>query len=115
MILITWLVLLLATFVAAFEQSTQGIQDLVKRRLPNHVDDFAFRLTGNQSVPAVSSTNVVNDRYTISSTQSGKILVEGNSPIALASGQVFDLYCSKTTHVLTISKTTSIFDGCSPC
>jgi alpha-N-acetylglucosaminidase len=68
-------------------QSTQGILDLVRRRLPNHVDNFEFRLFGNGTGQARSnSTNPANDNYIVSSTRDGKILVEGNSLIALASG-----------------------------
>lgn len=58
----------------------------MKRRLPNHVDDFTFCLLGNSTLPIISSTELVNDEYKISSTAEGKILVEGNSQIALASG-----------------------------
>jgi len=64
-------------------QSTQGILDLVQRRLPDHVDDFEFQLlasgTGNNSKP-------VNDNYIISSTTDAKILIQGNSLSALSSG-----------------------------
>jgi len=71
---------------AVTAQSTQGILDLVKRRLPNNVDDFEFRLTGNESYPISTAIRAFNDEYTVSSTPDGKILVEGNSIIALASG-----------------------------
>ena len=64
-------------------QSTQGILDLVQRRLRNHVNDFEFQLlvdgTGNSTKPN-------NDNYIVSSQTDGKILVEGNSLSALASG-----------------------------
>ena len=75
-----WITYLIFGTVA---QSTQGILDLVQRRLPDHVDDFEFRLlasgTGNSSRP-------VNDNYVISSTTDAKILVQGNSLSALSSG-----------------------------
>jgi alpha-N-acetylglucosaminidase len=64
-------------------QSTQGILDLVQRRLPKHVDDFEFRILANGTE---NSTKSVNDHYTLSSTADGKILVEGNSLSALSSG-----------------------------
>lgn len=84
---LSWLTIcLFGVIVEASAQSTQGIVGLVKRRLPSHVDDFTFQLTVNRTVPAISSTNATNDEYVISSTGAGKIHVEGNSPIALASG-----------------------------
>jgi alpha-N-acetylglucosaminidase len=64
-------------------QSTQGILDLVERRLLNHVDDFEFGFLANGTG---NSTKPSNDYYIISSTTDGKILVEGNSLSALASG-----------------------------
>ena len=73
---------------SALSHSTQGIEDLVKRRLPNHIDIFKFVLTGNQSVPANSVLNATNDVYKVSSLPEGEILIEGSSPIALATGCV---------------------------
>lgn len=79
------ILLAVAGCVAASTPSTDGILNLVKRRLPDHVDHFEFRLVGNiTKLPVVATPP--NDEYTISSTRDGKILVEGNSPIALASG-----------------------------
>ena len=77
---------LMTAVIAVRAQSTQGILDLVKRRLPDHVDGFEFRLTGNETFPISTAIRAVNDEYTVSSTPEGKILVEGNSAIALASG-----------------------------
>jgi alpha-N-acetylglucosaminidase len=71
--------------VTATSQSIQGILDLVRRRLPDHVGDFEFRLVGNGSASS-SVTTKENDQYSVSSTAGGKILVEGSSLIALASG-----------------------------
>ncbi|KAF4628191.1 hypothetical protein G7Y89_g9960 [Cudoniella acicularis] len=82
-ICLTWS---LTAILTAAAQSTQGIQDLVKRRLPNHVNEFEFLLTCNETTPISTAIREVNDNYTISSTAGGKILVEGNSLIALASG-----------------------------
>ncbi len=67
-------------------QSTQGIIDLVARRMPNHLDAFEFELTNNENLPIGSSSELVNDDYLVSSTAEGKIHVEGNSLSALASG-----------------------------
>jgi alpha-N-acetylglucosaminidase len=64
-------------------QSTNGILDLVQRRLPKHVDDFEFRVLANGTE---NSTKAVNDNYVVSSTSDGKILVEGNSLSGLSSG-----------------------------
>ena len=81
--LIVWA---LAAIATATTQSTDGILNLVKRRLPSHVDDFTFHLLGNQTGPITSATNATNDQYTVFSISPGKIQIEGNSPIALASG-----------------------------
>ncbi|KUJ18115.1 putative alpha-N-acetylglucosaminidase [Mollisia scopiformis] len=76
--------------------STQGIVDLVARRMPNHVDFFEFQLIGNKTVPAYSASKA-NDEYMVSSTTDGKILVEGNSLSALASG--LHRYLTDVVHV----------------
>ena len=80
------LVWVLGIVAFASAQSTQGIIDLVQRRLPDHIDHFTFQLLGNRSGPISTATNISNDVYSVSSTPDGKILVEGNSLIALASG-----------------------------
>ncbi|KAE9375356.1 glycoside hydrolase family 89 protein [Stipitochalara longipes BDJ] len=82
----------LALMAAA--QSTQGILDLVQRRLPDHVDDFEFQLLTNVKG---NSTDPSNDNYIISSTINRKILIEGNSLSALASG--FHRYLTDVVHV----------------
>ena len=76
-----------AAFAAGLTASTDGIINLVKRRLPDHVDDFEFRLIGNVAEFPLTGQPAI-DEYSVSSTLDGKILVEGNSPIALASGWV---------------------------
>jgi hypothetical protein len=81
--LIVWA---LAAAATATAQSIDGVLNLVKRRLPSHVDDFTFHLFGNQTGPITSATNATNDQYTVSSISPGKIQIEGNSLIALASG-----------------------------
>lgn len=65
--------------------STDGIINLVKRRLPDHAGDFEFRFIGNVTKFPLTGQPPI-DEYSVSSTPDGKILVEGNSPIALASG-----------------------------
>jgi alpha-N-acetylglucosaminidase len=80
-----WVIEVVAVFAQA-KTATDGILDLVKRRLPAHVDDFIFNLQGYK-IDLISSSNPpTNDKYNISSTDDGKILVEGNSLGALASG-----------------------------
>lgn len=77
-----WAIILIVT---ATSQPIQGILDLVQRRLPDHVGSFEFRLVGNENT-SFSVTTKENDQYSVSSTPDGKILVEGNSLIGLASG-----------------------------
>lgn len=76
---------LLFWFAVGVVASTDGVINLLKRRLPEYVDDFTFSLTANLTKPFASGTKAVNDQYVISSVE-GKIFIEGNSPIALASG-----------------------------
>lgn len=67
----------------ALSLSTDGIYDLVKRRLPQQADRFEFSLVNETEKNAT-----INDQYIVSSTSDGKILVEGNSLSALSSGLV---------------------------
>ncbi|KAL3471438.1 tim-barrel domain-containing protein [Aspergillus californicus] len=64
----------------AWGLSTQGIRNLVHRRLPAHANHFQFSLVN------VTANDNTNDHYTISSAKSGNILVEGNSLSALSTG-----------------------------
>lgn len=82
LVVLLWVSAALAANTAA---STDGIGNLVKRRIPNHVDDFEFHLIGDQTEFPLTGKPAI-DEYSVSSTTDGKILVEGNSPIALASG-----------------------------
>ncbi|KAE8452789.1 hypothetical protein EG329_013061 [Mollisiaceae sp. DMI_Dod_QoI] len=77
--------------------STQGIRDLLARRISNYVDAFEFQLTGNESLAINSVSTAANDKYRVSSTTDGKILVEGNSVSALASG--LHRYLTDVVHV----------------
>ena len=67
---------------SALAQSTEGIYDLVKRRLPNHVGSFHFSLVNSTS----NSSSVKNDAYVVSTTAHGTVHVEGNTLSALSSG-----------------------------
>lgn len=60
-------------------QSTQGIYDLVQRRLPNHAGSFQFSLVN------ATQSNSTFDQYTVS-TANGKVFVQGNTLSALSSG-----------------------------
>ena len=67
--------------------STAGLESLVQRRLPNHVDKFSFSLTDSAlSSTSINITGRPNDEYTVSNGAKGKINISGNSLIALASG-----------------------------
>lgn len=66
--------------------STQGIYDLVKRRIPQYSDSFQFSLVNAIPTVFLSASDKPNDQYVISSTSDGKVLIEGNSLSALSSG-----------------------------
>lgn len=74
----TWL-LSFAAAVVASSPSTAGIEALVQRRLPQHVHSFEFSIANATSAGE-------SDSYTVSTAQSGKVKVEGNSLSALATG-----------------------------
>ena len=84
-------ILIAGTAVSA--QSVQGILDLVKRRLPNHVAEFTFSIVN----ATAASPSKVNDEYTVSRSAKGKILVEGNSLSALSMG--LHRYLASVVHV----------------
>ncbi|KAF7914792.1 hypothetical protein BELL_0622g00020 [Botrytis elliptica] len=72
---------ILTDFVkATTKQSTQGLINLLERRLPAHVNDFEFQIHGNHTL------GVTNDEYALSQTAAGKILIEGNSLSGIATG-----------------------------
>lgn len=66
--------------------STAGIEALVKRRLPDHADAFEFRIRSTDR-----AQTPIPDIYTVTSADNGKILVEGTTLSALASGYGFYL------------------------
>ncbi|GIJ98764.1 hypothetical protein Aspvir_000885 [Aspergillus viridinutans] len=61
-----------------FAQSLDGIYDLVRRRMPKHVDSFRFSL--------VDFNSTHNDQFVVSTAANGTILVQGNSLSALSYG-----------------------------
>lgn len=61
-------------------QSTQGIYDLLQRRMPLHAHSFKFSL-----VESVGNATGY-DQYAVSSMSHGRILVEGTTLSALSSG-----------------------------
>jgi alpha-N-acetylglucosaminidase len=60
--------------------STQGIYNLIQRRMPLHADSFELSL-----VDSISNATG-HDQYTVSSVSKGKIRVEGTTLSALSSG-----------------------------
>lgn len=75
---------LLLLFLLSFgrvthQTTTAGINSLVQRLLPNHVDSFEFQLRNQKNATE-------NDSYNVSSASNGKIVVAGNSLSALAVG-----------------------------
>lgn len=67
---------------SAAAQSTEGLYNLVKRRLPNHVDDFRFDLKN------YTASKNGYDQFEVRTASNGTVLVEGNTVSALSSGYV---------------------------
>ena len=79
-----WFVLALAGPGSGQESSpsaTAGVEALVQRRLPDHVDAFEFSIRPHTDSPAP-----IPDEFTVTSTDDGKIRVEGTTTSALVSG-----------------------------
>lgn len=74
--------------------STQGLYDLVRRRLPSHCEDFVFVLDGTAT--SSNPADLSNDEYTIS-TSNGSIAIQGTSLSALATG--LRRYLTDVAHV----------------
>ena len=68
--------------------SIAGVEALVQRRLPQHVNSFQFEI-----VNASQANGLGSDRYVVSSA-GGKILVQGNTLSALLSGYVDSANCN---------------------
>ncbi|RMZ17522.1 hypothetical protein D0860_00372 [Hortaea werneckii] len=76
----------LSTTFCSAHQSTAGVQGILQRRLPNHVDDFTFSLV-NTTTSKSNHTflSKPQDHYTVSNGPNpGQIHISGTSPIALA-------------------------------
>lgn len=70
----------LCAATTAVAQSTQGIYDLVQRRMPNHANSFQFTLTNT------TQTAGSYDQYVVSTAADGTVTVQGSTLSALASG-----------------------------
>lgn len=66
--------------VSTVAQSTEGLYNLVQRRLPNHIDKFQFELTN------YTSAKDRYDEFLVQTTPNGTVLVQGNTISALSSG-----------------------------
>ncbi|KAL7789894.1 glycoside hydrolase family 89 protein [Trichoderma ceciliae] len=76
-----WLLSAIGAVAPSCALSTAGVESLVKRRLPNHVDSFEFALE-----PSSHGSTLANDSYTVSSAKDGKVRIEGTTTSALLSG-----------------------------
>jgi hypothetical protein len=91
----------------AADVSTTGVEALVQRRLPQHAGAFQFELV---NVSTAKSRG--NDTYAVSSTNDGKVLVQGNTLSALLSGYVASsLLSARVGHARTRKKMTDISWG----
>jgi len=86
-----------ANFTAAANVSTVGIEALVQRRLPNHVNLFTFSLTTLPISNGSANGTQQNDHYIVCNGRNGTIDISGNTPIALATGLRW--YLSTYVHV----------------
>jgi alpha-N-acetylglucosaminidase len=77
-----WTKALLCTVLAGtgLAQSTQGIYNLLQRRMPSHAHSFELSL-----VESIGNATAY-DQYEVSSNSEGKILVRGTTLSALSSG-----------------------------
>jgi alpha-N-acetylglucosaminidase len=86
--LVAWI---FATGVVAIRTtaSTAGVESLVQRRLPQHAASFQFEVVDAINVTQTETEaeiERINDSYIVSSTNDGKILVQGNTVGALFAG-----------------------------
>lgn len=81
---------LLVVAAGAISHSTEGIYDLVKRRLPNHVGKFEFSLVDDGG----SVLNIPTNAEFVVTAAEGIVRVEGNSLSALSSGYAESLLWS---------------------
>ncbi|KAI9743082.1 MAG: hypothetical protein M1818_003377 [Claussenomyces sp. TS43310] len=93
-----WLCLTVTAVTLTSAQSTAGLLKLVERRLPNHANDFTFSLIEDLAAAVSSnSPSIKNDAYSVSSSEDGKIHIEGTSLSALSKG--LHHYLTDVAHV----------------
>nr|POE65913.1 alpha-n-acetylglucosaminidase [Quercus suber] len=83
------LILAISTIVSSSQlpPSTDGIEALVRRRLPEHARSFSFSLSSNTTTyDKTQWLKKSSDVYTISNVDDNTIHIAGSSEIALASG-----------------------------
>ena len=78
--LVGWLFAAVGALAESAEPSCAGIEALVQRRLPNHANSFEF------SINAMETSSAQKDGYTVSTTEDGKIHVQGTSTSAALYG-----------------------------
>ncbi|KAI6855210.1 hypothetical protein D0864_08970 [Hortaea werneckii] len=79
----------LSTTFCSAHQSTAGVQGILQRRFPNHVDDFTFSLVNTTTSNDNNTTPLSKplDHYTVlNGPHPGEIHISGTSSIALATG-----------------------------
>ncbi|CZS97027.1 related to alpha-N-acetylglucosaminidase [Rhynchosporium graminicola] len=74
-----------------FSISTEGIHDLIQRRMPHYTGCFELLLIDS------FANSSGHDQYIISFTSTGKVLIEGTTPIAIACG--LRRYLKEVAHV----------------
>lgn len=87
------------TFAVSTQFLTTGIEELLRRRLPDHADQFSFVLSpdpSNSHKPTAGNGNVF-DRYLIDTSDDGRVRVQGNTLSALNSG--LHRYLTDVLHV----------------
>ncbi|KAI1439289.1 glycoside hydrolase family 89 protein [Xylaria sp. CBS 124048] len=78
--------------------STAGVESLVRRRLPQQANSFQFEIVDDHlGAKNQSGIGRANDSYTVSTSQDGKILVQGNTVSGLLAG--LHAYLSSEAHV----------------
>ncbi|KAK8159875.1 putative alpha-N-acetylglucosaminidase [Phyllosticta citribraziliensis] len=88
---VVWLSTVAAAVVSATTGTTQGLVDLVTRRLPDHAADFHFVIS-NQTANSPGY-----DHYSVSTPATGQVKIESNSLSGLASG--LHRYLADVVHV----------------
>lgn len=94
---VAWTTLLFVLACSGTTSSIGGIEALIKRRLPQHADDFTFRLSPVSSTADAKVSSTHYDGFSVSTGENGKIEVEAVSTIGLASGLRW--YLANVAHV----------------